>query len=75
MIMDEIEKELEKGQTDKYKIYTNVCQLLQVPRPSVRRSGGTLKIILQRKVMILSDDPRISQETKKKLQTLDFKTK
>lgn len=73
--MKEIEKELEKGQTDKHKIYTNVCQLLQVPRPSVRRCGGTLKIILQRKVMILSDDPRISEETKKKLQTLDFKTK
>ena len=72
IIMDEIERQIENGLTDKTEIFAKVVEQLGVPRPTVRRCSRDLKTIWLNKVKVLSDDSRIDFETKKKLLKLDF---
>ena len=52
----EILKELENGQRNKSKIFTNVVDNLGVPRPMVRRCSRELIAELSDKVKILTSD-------------------
>jgi len=72
IIMEQIERNIDKGMTDKSKIFTKIVDELGVPRPTVRRCSRDLKTKLSKRVKILSDDSRLSLETKKKLLTMDF---
>lgn len=52
----EILKELENGQRNKSKIFTNVVDNLGVPRPMVRRCSRELIVEMLDKVKILTSD-------------------
>lgn len=68
--MDEINREIDLGHTDKKKIYDNVVLTTGVPRPVVRRCSAMLIKKMKGKIMVLADDPRITEELKKKLLTI-----
>lgn len=50
-----IEKYLEMGFTDKHKIYTEISEKYNVPRPTVRRCARALRLEMQEKVKVLSN--------------------
>lgn len=55
-IKSEILKQLELGQIDKQEIYSKVVELLNVPRPTVRRVAKDLILDLEDKIKILKKE-------------------
>jgi len=56
IISQAIEHYLDKGITDKQKIYTKVVEELGVPRPTVRRVARDLRNIYANKIKVLESD-------------------
>jgi len=51
-----IEQYLAKGLTDKEEIFRKVCDELGVPKPTVRRVAGDLRIEMQKKIKVLQSE-------------------
>ncbi len=75
IIMIEIERQIENGLSTKREIFANVVETLGVPRPTVRRCSSQLVKEMKRKVMVLADDSRISDEIKSKILNIDWNKK
>lgn len=61
-IADEILDQIDAGVTDKKQIYTNVVDILNVPRPTVRRVATKLRLELVEKVKILTSYDGVDRE-------------
>jgi len=55
-IKNSLEYYLDRGMTDKMKIFTKVVDDLKVPRPTVRRVARELRIDFLHKIQILQND-------------------
>lgn len=73
--MWEIEKQIENGLITKKEIFAKVVEVLGVPRPTVRRCSSQLVKDMKKKVIVLADDSRISEEIKSQIQNIDWNTK
>lgn len=75
IIMEEIERQIDNGISDKAKIYDNIVLELGISRPVVRRCSAMLIKQMKKRVMILGDDSRLSEEVKKKILNINWNQK
>lgn len=56
IVKNKINELLDKGFTDKQKIYSAVSETLHVARPTVRRAARELRLEMGRKISILQSE-------------------